>query len=67
MAFPLAFDPPSVSFNLRQRASGAMVSQELQNGIQKFRIGAVGRHGFALDVFADTPTGNHYGPPSTSF
>jgi hypothetical protein len=27
----------------------------------------VGRHGFALDVFGDTPTGNHYGPPSTSF
>ena len=49
-----------------QAAGGALVSQELQNGIQEFRIGAVGRHGFALDVFGDTPTGNHYGPPSTS-
>jgi hypothetical protein len=49
-----------------QAASGALVSQELQNGVQEFRISAVGRHGFALDVFADTPTGNHYGPPSTS-
>ena len=27
----------------------------------------MGRHGFALDVFGDTPTGNHDGPPSTSF
>ena len=50
-----------------QAAAGALVSQELQNGVQEFRIGSVGRHGFALDVFGDTPTGNHYGPPSTSF
>src|ERR1035438_7159005 len=50
-----------------QAAAGALLSQELQNGVQEFRIGSVGRHGFALDVFGDTPTGNHYGPPSTSF
>ena len=50
-----------------QAAAGALLGQELHNRVQEFRIGAVGRHGFALDVFADTPTGNHYGPPSTSF
>jgi hypothetical protein len=50
-----------------QAATDALLSQELQNGVQEFRIGSVGRHGFALDVFGDTPTGNHYGPPSTSF
>ena len=49
-----------------EAVTGALVSQELQNGVQEFRIGSVGRHGFALDVFGDTPTGNHYGPPSTS-
>ena len=47
--------------------AGTLLSEELQNGVQEFRIRLVGRHGFALDVFADTPTGNHYGPPSTSF
>src|ERR1039458_7787653 len=50
-----------------QAAAGALLSEELQNSIQEFRIRLVGRHGFALDVFGDTPTGNHYGPPSTSF
>ena len=48
-------------------AGGALLSEELQNGVQEFRIGLVGRHGFALDVFGDTPTGNHDAPPSTSF
>jgi hypothetical protein len=27
----------------------------------------VGHFGFELDVFRDTPTGNQFGPPSTSF
>jgi hypothetical protein len=49
-----------------QAAAGALLSQELQNSVQEFRISSVGRHGFTLDVFGDTPTGNHYGPPSTS-
>src|ERR1039458_3891053 len=39
-----------------QAARDALVSQELQNGVQEFRIGSVGRHGFALDVFGDTPS-----------
>jgi hypothetical protein len=39
----------------------------LQNGIQEFRIALVGHFDFELDVFADTPTGNQLGPPSTSF
>src|SRR5450759_602128 len=50
-----------------QAAGGPLLSEELQNGVQEFRIRLVGRHEFALDVFADTPTGNDYGPPSTSF
>ena len=49
-----------------QAAGGTLVGQELQNGVQEFRISSAGRHGFALDVFGDTPTGNQYGPPSTS-
>jgi hypothetical protein len=44
-----------------------LLSQELQNGVQEFRIGLVGRHRLMLDVFVDTPTGNHDVPPSTSF
>src|ERR1039458_9016669 len=58
-------DAPRNAFG--QAAAGALLSEELQNSIQEFRIRLVGRHGFALDVFGDTPTGNHYGPPSTSF
>src|ERR1035438_6914201 len=50
-----------------EAAAGALLSEELQNVVQELRIRLVGRHGFALDVFGDTPTGNHYGPPSTSF
>ena len=59
------------SLTRRRRPSakprGALVSQELQNGVQEFRIALVGHCGFELDVFADTPTGNQRGPPSTSF
>ena len=40
------------------------LGEELQNGIQKFRIGLVGH--VKLDVFGDTPTDNQFGPPSTS-
>ena len=29
-------------------AGGALLSQELQNGVQEFRLGLVGRHGFAF-------------------
>jgi hypothetical protein len=44
-----------------------LVSQELQDVVQEFRIGVVGHVVLWLDVFADTPTGNQCGPPSTSF
>jgi hypothetical protein len=44
-----------------------LFGQELQNGIQEFRIAWVGHFGFELAVFVDTPTGNQLGPPSTSF
>jgi len=36
--------------------------EQLQNGIQEFRIALVGHFGFELDVFRDTPTGNQLGP-----
>ncbi len=50
------------------KAGGALLGQELQHRVQEFRMGLVGRHGFALEVFADTPTGNHDAPPFlTSF
>jgi hypothetical protein len=39
----------------------------LQNGVQEFRIAGVGHVVYWLAVFVDTPTGNQYGPPSTSF
>jgi hypothetical protein len=45
----------------------ALLSQELQDVVQEFRIGVVGHVVCLLDVFADTPTGNQCGPPSTSF
>ena len=45
----------------------ALFSQELQDVVQEFRIGVVGHVVLLLDVFADTPTGNQCGPPSTSF
>jgi hypothetical protein len=48
-------------------AAGAFFIEQLQNGIQEFRIAWVGHFGFELDVFRDTPTGNQCGPPSTSF
>ena len=48
-------------------AGVALVSQELQDVVQEFRIGVVGHLVWLLDVFADTPTGNQGGPPSTSF
>ena len=44
-----------------------MVSEELQDVVQEFRIGVVGHVVCLLEVFADTPTGNQCGPPSTSF
>jgi hypothetical protein len=49
------------------KAGGAFFIEQLQNGIQEFRIAWVGHFGFELDVFCDTPTGNQLGPPSTSF
>ena len=45
----------------------ALLSQKLQDVAQEFRIGVVGHVVLLLDVFADTPTGNQCGPPSTSF
>jgi len=45
----------------------ALLSQELQDVVQEIRIGRVGHVVLMLDVFADTPTGNQCGPPSTSF
>jgi len=48
-------------------AGGALLGQELQNGVQEFRLGLVGHWGLALVVFCDTPTRDHSGPPSTSF
>jgi hypothetical protein len=45
----------------------ALLNQKLQDVVQKFRIGVVGHVVWWLDVFVDTPTGNHCGPPSTSF
>jgi hypothetical protein len=45
----------------------ALLSQELQDVVQEIRIGVVGHVVLLLDVFADTPTGNQCGPPSTSF
>lgn len=45
----------------------ALFSQELQDVVQEFRICLVGHVVLSLDVFADTPTGNQCGPPSTSF
>ena len=48
-------------------AVGALLGEKLQNGVHEFRIAWVGHFGFELVVFADTPTGNHYGPPPASF
>jgi hypothetical protein len=40
-------------------AAGAFLIEELQTGVQKFRIALVGHFGVELAVFADTSTGNH--------
>lgn len=48
-------------------AGGALLSEQLQDVVQEIRIGGVGHVVEMLAVFADTPTGNQYGPPSTSF
>lgn len=48
-------------------AGVALLGQELQDDVQEFRFGVLGHVVDLLDVFADTPTGNHCGPPSTSF
>ncbi len=48
-------------------AAGTFFIEQLQNGVQKFRIALVGHLGFELVVLVDTPTGNHRDPPSTSF
>jgi hypothetical protein len=48
-------------------AASPLFIEELQDGVQEFRIALVGHFGFGLDVFVDTPTGNQLGPPSTSF
>jgi hypothetical protein len=45
----------------------ALLSEKLQDVVQEFRIGVVGHVVCLLDVFADTPTGNQCGPPSSSF
>ena len=45
----------------------ALLGEELQDVVQAFRIGVVGHVVWWLDVLADTPTGNHCGPPSTRF
>ena len=49
------------------KAVVALLGEELQDVVQEFRIGVVGHVVWWLDVFADTPTGNHCGPPSTRF
>ena len=48
-------------------AAGAFFIEELQNGVQKFRIALVGHFGVDVGCVCDTPTGNQFGPPSTSF
>jgi len=48
-------------------AIGALFSDELQDGVQEFRLVLVGHMRLMLVVFGDTPTGNQYGPPSTRF
>jgi len=46
------------------KAGGAFGGQELQNGVQEIRIKMVGHVCvLLLDVFGDTPTGNHTGQP----
>ena len=47
-------------------AAGAFLVEELQNGVQKFRIALVGHFSVELVVFAGAPTENHDGPTSTS-
>ena len=49
------------------KAVVALLGEELQDVVQEFRIGVVGHEVWWLDVFADTPTGNHCGPPSNRF
>ena len=49
------------------KAVVALLGEELQDVVQEFRIGVMGHVVWWLDVFADTPTGNHCGPPSTRF
>jgi len=48
-------------------AGGALIGDELQNGVQEFRIGGVGHVRFGVGCVCCTPTGNPSGPPSTSF
>ena len=49
------------------KAVVALLGEELQDVVQEFRIGVVGHVVWWLDVFTDTPTGNHCGPLSTRF
>ena len=49
------------------KAVVALLGEELQDVVQEFRIGVVGHVVWWLDVFTDTPTGNHCGPPLSSF
>jgi hypothetical protein len=44
-----------------------LVSEELQDVVQEFRIGVVGHVRFRVGCVCDTPTGNQCGPPSTSY
>jgi hypothetical protein len=48
-------------------ALGALFRDELQDGVQEIRIGAVGPVWFEVGCVCDTPTGNPSDPPSTSF
>ena len=48
-------------------STGAVFSQQLQNGVQEFRIAWVGHVVVYVGCVCDTPTGNQYDPPSTSF
>ena len=49
------------------KAVVALLGEELQDVVQEFRIGVVGHEVWWLDVFADTPTGNHCARSLTVF
>ena len=49
------------------KAVVALLGEELQDVVQEFRIGVMGHVVWWLDVFADTPTGNHCARSLTVF